>query len=158
MDTMSIDDIPVETPKNVIFTPFGKPIEASEVSDRLSHNLYTQLSEESDETTIKAINRSQIYVGSILRRLRVSFDLDNQCVREIVLIYTIYELHIALGHEEAGREYRMKAKDIILAAYGRFPDSDDAQVEKEASAAVRTPPRTSRYRKALFVGDRYGHK
>jgi hypothetical protein len=153
-DELSIDDIPVSGQSSKpVFSPLGTPVSVKEVEARLSKNLYIQLSEESDETVLQAINRAQIYVGAILRRLKVLFTLDDQCIREIVLINTIYELHISLGHEEAGREYRMKAKDIILAAYGDYPDTEDKSNSSKAStAAVVKPYQSSRYKNALFIG------
>ena len=135
-----MEDIPVEKPEAITFTPFGEPVTPEEVAARLSRNLYAQLSDGSDDTTRDAITRAQIYTGTVLRRLSAPFDLDNRTVREVVLIHTIYELHIALGHEEAGREYRMRARDIILAAWGSFPDSDTPP-EKGAAAAVAVPPK-----------------
>ena len=59
-------------------------------------------------------------------------------------MHTIYELHIALGHEEAGREYRIQAKNMIIAAYGSFPDSDSQQTAAESGGAVVTSPRNPR--------------
>lgn len=139
MDELGIDDIPVSNPDETItFSPFGKPITPEEVAQRLGKNLYGQLSEKSDDTVRAAVSRASIYVGSVVRRLNVPFNLDDNIVREVVLIHTVYELHIALGHEEAGREYRIKAKDIILAAWGNFPDSESAP-EKGAAAAVAVP-------------------
>ncbi len=109
----------------VTFAPFGSPLTPDEVSQRLSMALYEQLSEGKDEVTEAAIERAMIYVGAVLRRLSVAFDLDVSIIREVVLIHTIYELHIALGHEEAGREYRQKASDIIKAAWGEFPEGNN---------------------------------
>jgi len=140
MDELGLEDIPVEKPEAITFTPFGEPVTPEEVAARLSQNLYTQLSDGSDDTTSDAITRAQIYTGTVLRRLSAPFDLDNRTVREVVLIYTIYEMHMALGHEEAGREYRMRARDIILAAWGNFPDADTPP-EKGAAAAVAVPPK-----------------
>jgi len=141
MDELGITGIPVEKPQaTAAFAPFGEPVTPEEVAQRLSRNLYAQLADGSDDTVRDAITRAQVYAGSVLRRLSVPFNLDNKVVREVVLIHTVYELHIALGHEEAGREYRIKAKDIILAAWGSFPDSDTAP-EKGAAAAVAVPPK-----------------
>jgi hypothetical protein len=141
MDELGITGIPVEKPQAAAaFTPFGEPVTPEEVAQRLSQNLYAQLADGSDDTVRDAITRAQVYVGSVLRRLRVPFNLDDKVVREVVLIHTVYELHIALGHEDAGREYRVKARDIILAAWGNFPDSDTAP-EKGSAAAVAVPPK-----------------
>jgi hypothetical protein len=122
-------------------SPLGSAITPDEVSDRLSANLYKALSDGSADTTAAAIARAQIYVGTILRRLGVDFNLDNQVVREIVLLNVVYELHIALGHEEAGREYRMKSKDIILAAFGDYPDTDNKAPGNPPVASVAVPQR-----------------
>ena len=123
------------------FAPFGAPIGAAELRERLSRNLYDQLSEKSDDTAMKAVSRAEIYVGAVLRYLGVALDLDAPVIREIVLMQTIYELHMALGHEEAGREYRTQAKNTIVAAFGSFPDSDSAAPERAPAAAVAVPPK-----------------
>jgi len=140
MDELGLEDIPVEKPEAITFTSLGEPVTPEEVAARLSRNLYDQLSEKSDDTVRDAITRAGIYIGAVLRRLRVPFNLDDKVVREVVLIHTIYELHIALGHEEAGKEYRVKAKDIIRAAWGDFPEAESAP-EKGAAAAVAVPPK-----------------
>jgi hypothetical protein len=141
MDELGIADIPTARPEVTgIFTPLGESVTPEEVAARLSRNLYDQLSEKSDDTVLDAIARASIYVGAVLRRLRVPFNRDDKVVREVVLIHTIYELHIALGHEEAGKEYRVKARDIIRAAWGDFPEAESAP-EKGAAAAVAAPPK-----------------
>jgi hypothetical protein len=141
MEELGIGGIPAAAPMEtaVTFAPFGRPVEPEEVAVRLSQNLYDQLSEKSDDTVREAITRAGIYIGAVLRRLNAPYNLDNDIVREVVLIHAIYELHIALGHEEAGREYRLKAKDIILAAWGDFPDSEDKHPPRTAAAAVAVP-------------------
>lgn len=128
------------------FAPFGTPITAQEVKDRLSESLYRTLSDDDDAVTLRAVERAQVYVGSVLSYLGKSLNLDDKVVREIVLMHTIYELHIALGHEEAGREYRIQAKNMIIAAYGAFPDSDSQQTAAESGGAVVTSPRNPRLR------------
>jgi len=141
MDELGIAGIPMEkTQAAAAFAPFGEPVTPEEVAERLSRNLYTQLADGSDDTVREAITRAGIYTGAVLRRLRVPFNLDDKVVREVVLIHAIYELHIALGHEEAGKEYRIKARDIIRAAWGDFPEADSAP-EKGAAAAVAAPPK-----------------
>jgi hypothetical protein len=125
----------------VTFTPFGTPVAVNEVRNRLGRNLYDQLSEKSGDTVTGAISRAEIYVGAILNYLKIRLDLDVPVIREIVLMQTVYELHMALGHEEAGREYRIQAKNTIVAAFGSFPDSDSAAPEKPAVAAVAVPPK-----------------
>lgn len=128
------------------FAPFGTPITAQEVKDRLSESLYRTLSDDDDAVTLRAVDRAQIYVGSVLTYLGKTLNLDDKVVREIVLMHTIYEMHIALGHEEAGREYRIQAKNMIIAAYGSFPDSDSQQPVTESGGAVVTSPRNPRLR------------
>jgi hypothetical protein len=146
MYELGIADIPAEKPQAAAaFAPFGEPVTPEEVAERLSRNLYAQLADGSDDTVLEAITRAGIYTGAVLQRLRVPFNLDDKVVREVVLIHTIYELHIALGHEEAGKEYRIKARDIIRAAWGDFPEADSVP-EKGAAAAVAVPPK----RKASF--------
>lgn len=129
MELSEIDQLTNGTIKeSITFAPFGSSIAADEVAARLSESLYEQLSDGKAEVTEAAIQRALIYVGAVLRRLSVAFDLDSTVIREVVLIHTIYELHIALGHEEAGREYRIKAKEIILAAFGDYPDAEKTTV------------------------------
>jgi len=145
MEELGIDNIPSEPPAELeavlaTFNPLGEPVTPAEVAERLSKNLYTQLSDGSDDAVWGAISRAVIYVGAVLRRLNVPYDFDNKIIREVVLMYTIYELHIALGHEEAGKEYRIKARDIIRAAWGDFPESNSPP-EKGAAAVVATPPK-----------------
>ena len=144
MKELGIGDIPSVTPPELeavmaTFNPLGEPVTPVEVAERLSKNLYTQLADGSDDTVWGAISRAVIYTGAVLRRLNVPYDFDDRIVREVVLMHTVYELHIALGHEEAGREYRIKARDIIRAAWGDFPESDTPP-EKGAAASVAVPP------------------
>ncbi|MDR0503492.1 MAG: hypothetical protein LBH16_09260 [Treponema sp.] len=139
---LSIGDIPVEEPDtHTIFAPFGEPVTPLEVSKRLGQNLYTQLADGSDENVRNAVTRASIYMGTVMRIFRQPFNMDNQVIREVVLIYTIYEMHMALGHEEAGREYRFKARDIIRAQWGDFPDSNSPPEKGTAAAVAKPPPR-----------------
>jgi hypothetical protein len=135
---------PASSRQAAAFAPFGAPITAEELRERLSRNLYDQLSEKSEDTVTNAVSRAEIYVGAILKYLGAALNLDAPVIREIVLMQTIYELHMALGHEEAGREYRMQAKNTIIAAFGSFPDSDSAAPERVPAAAVAVPPKASR--------------
>jgi hypothetical protein len=142
-EELPLDGIPAPAPsrQTVAFAPFGAPITTEEIRKRLSPNLYDQLSEKSDDTAANAVSRAEIYVGAILNYLGSRLDLDAPVIREIVLMHTVYELHMALGHEEAGREYRIQAKNTIIAAFGSFPDSDSAAPERLAVAAVAVPPK-----------------
>jgi hypothetical protein len=143
VDELPLDGgAPASTRPAVTFAPFGTPVTAEEVRKRLSPNLYDQLSEKSEDTVANAVARAEIYVGAILNYLKVRLDLDAPVIREIVLMQTVYELYMALGHEEAGREYRIQAKNTIVAAFGSFPDSDTAAPETPAVAAVAVPPKT----------------
>ena len=145
LSLQEIGNIPAKpVAEEIPFAPFGTPITAQEVKDRLSESLYRTLSDDDDAVTLRAVERAQVYVGSVLSYLGKSLNLDDKVVREIVLMHTIYELHIALGHEEAGREYRIQAKNMIIAAYGSFPDSDSQQTAAESGGAVVTSPRNPR--------------
>jgi hypothetical protein len=135
---------PASSRQAVSFTPFGTPIGTGEVRERLSRNLYDQLSEKSEDTVTNAVSRAEVYTGAVLKYLGVALDLDAPVIREIVLMQTVYELHMALGHEEAGREYRIQAKNTIIAAFGSFPDSDSAAPERIPAAAVAVPPKANR--------------
>jgi hypothetical protein len=126
------------------FAPFGTPIAPEEVRRRLSRNLYDQLSEKSPDTTMNAVSRAEIYIGAILGYLKVRLDLDAPVIREVVLMQTVYELHMALGHGEAGAELRKQVKNTIVAAFGAFPDGDSAASERPAAAAVAVPPKAGR--------------
>lgn len=148
IEEVDLDTIPTQKPQ-IQSDPFGKTITVLEIENRLSVNLYTQLSEGEDETTLQAIQRAQIYVGAILRNFSIPFNLDDNIIREVVLLHTIYELHIALGHEEAGREYRTKAKDIILVTWGDFKDSEQPTGAKVSLASVTTKRPPSKYRHAF---------
>jgi len=146
MEELGITGIPAGKPAPAAdFAPFGKPVTPEEVAARLSGNLYAQLEDGSEDHVTQAIRRAEIYAGAVLRRFGIPYDLDDSIIREVVLIHTIYELHIALGHEEAGKEYRVKARDIILAAWGNFPDNETPP-RKSATAAVAVPPK----RKSLW--------
>jgi hypothetical protein len=51
---------------------------------------------------------------------------------------------MGLGHEEAGRKYRIKAKDLIIAALGGYPETGSTQEAKVPAGAV-VRPRRSQY-------------
>lgn len=150
MNGYDINDIPSVNPaeKQVIFEPFGEAVTVEEVSKRLSNNLYRQLSEDSDQFVLDAVSRAEVYIGTLLAWKKASFNLDNRTIREIVLMQTLYELHMALGHEEAGREFRTQMKNTFIAAFGSFPDSDNSgKVEQAPAAAVAVLPENSNMEK-----------
>lgn len=152
LSELDIENIPAEDTNNEVnFEPFGKSITVDEVSKRLSPNLYAQLSDGSDQSVLDAVERAQIYIGTVLSYLGVKLNLDNKIHREIVLMQSIYELHMALGHEEAGREYRLQAKNTIISAFGSFPDSDNQAIAKTSAAVVIKPainPRSQKLHQA----------
>lgn len=152
MSEYSIVDIPVQKQKQTSFAPFGEPIAAEEVEKRLSSNLYRQLSDNSEQFVLDAVARAQVYIGTLLSWKNRQFSLDDRTIREIVLMQTLYELHMALGHEEAGREYRNQMKNAFIAAFGSFPDSDNSdKIEQAPAAQVIVPlrdPRMTRLRQA----------
>lgn len=150
MNGYDINDIPSVNPaeKQVIFEPFGEAVTVEEVSKRLSNNLYRQLSEDSDQFVLDAVSRAEVYIGTLLAWKKASFNLDNRTIREIVLMQTLYELHMALGHEEAGREFRTQMKNTFIAAFGSFPDSDNlGKVEQAPATAVAVLPENSNMEK-----------
>ena len=126
---------------SVSYGAAGSPITPAEIRDRLSPNLYAQLSDGEDASVIRAAERATIHVGTIAARLGKPLNLDDQATREIVLNMTIYELHMALGHEAAGKEYRIKAKDLIISAFGNFPESGSAAEAPSTAGGVVTPQR-----------------
>ena len=148
LSELDIENIPAEDTNNEVnFEPFGKSITVDEVSKRLSHNLYIQLSEDSDQFVLDAVERAQIYIGTVLSYLGVKLNLDDKVQREIILMQSLYELHMALGHEEAGREYRLQAKNTIISAFGSFPDSDNQAIAKTSAAIVIKPATNPRSQK-----------
>jgi len=119
----------------------GAPITADEVQARLSSRLYDQLSEGSSDTVVRASERAVLHVAAIFGRLGLALNLDDPVGREVATLFTIYELHLALGNEEAGREYRLKAKDLIIAAYGEYPEAEKPATESPALGALTIPAR-----------------
>ena len=93
----------------------------SEVQARLSHNLYQQLSDGSEEFVLEAMKRAKVELSSVLDWLNVFLDLEVPVQREAFLHLTVYHLHLALGHEDEGTEYRAMAKSLIANAYGNYP-------------------------------------
>ncbi|MBQ6905260.1 MAG: hypothetical protein IJQ27_04200 [Spirochaetia bacterium] len=152
MREYSIDDIQVRNSQPVSVPVLGSPITQQEVEQRLSKNLYKQLSDNSESAVPDAINRAQIYVGAILRGFGVRFDLDNNIIREVVLLNAIYELHMTLGHAEAGKEYRDRAKDLILVTWGEYRDADRPEAGKVSGGSVFGPRPSKKYRRAPEMG------
>jgi hypothetical protein len=122
---------------SIAYTSKGSPITAAEVAERLSPALYAQLADGDEASVVRAAERATIHIGTIAARLGRALDLDDTVMREIVLDMAIYELHMKLGHEEAGREYRIKAKDLIVAAFGDYPEAGSSQEAKIPAGAVK---------------------
>lgn len=93
----------------------------SEVQARLSHNLYQQLSDGSEEFVLEAMKRAKVELSSVLEWLNIFLDLEVPVQREAFLHLTVFHLHLALGHEDEGTEYRAMAKSLIANAYGNYP-------------------------------------
>ena len=157
MDELSIHGIQIKKTQQVTSEPFGTPVTYQDIESRLESNLYTALSDRDDDSVQNRIDSAQIYVGAILRNFNVSFDLDNAVIRELVILNTIYEMHISHGHEEAGKEYRYRAKDIVLVTWGDYKDNDNKEVNAVQSATVVTPRPSSQspYRKAFGINKGY---
>jgi len=152
MDEYDITGIESAGTQDTKFEPFGTAITVDDVASCLGENLYTQLSERSDQFVLDAVTRAQTYIGAVLSYLGQDFNLDSKIVRQVVLMQTVYELHMALGHEEAGREYRIQAKNTIIAAFGSFPDSEDKSRGTPAGCSVAKKSVPSLYARALRIG------
>ncbi len=114
----------------------GRKIEIKEIRGRLSSAIFEQLRDGSDNTILRAINRALIHADTVFRKLEKTLDLDNSTYREIVLNLTLFELHLALEHPEAGREYRKKAKELLDATL----EVDSGAGEEAAPVAVVNAP------------------
>jgi len=139
-DEINIEDIPVEEDADTEAPAVpGTAITVQEVQNRLSDKLYRQLSDGSSTFVQNAIDRAEIYVLAIIRRFGLEYTLDDATMREITLVNAIAELHLALGNVEGAKELRLKAKDLVLAAYGDYPDtSGTATAEGKQVGTVRT--------------------
>lgn len=127
--------------RSVAYQVTGSPIAVQEIKDRLSAPLYAQLSDGDDAAATRAALRAVVHVATITARLGKACDLNDTTIREIVLQWTIYEMHMALGHAEEGKEARLKAKDLIIAAFGAYPEADKESTAGAPVAAVTTEKR-----------------
>ncbi len=150
MDELPIDDV-TSVKETVKTDAFGTPVTPLDIESRLEENLYQALSDGNDETVLDRINSAQIYVGAILRNFGVDFNLDDSIIRELVILNTIYEMHLSHGHEEAGKEYRYRAKDIILVTWGDYKDNETQTVSNVQTLTVSTPRKGSPYRRAFDI-------
>jgi len=119
----------------------GIPIQPSEIRSRLSERLYLQLSNGDDATVVRAAERASIHLSAIFGRLGRTVSLDLPIDREIAVLFTIYEMHVSLGMYEAGKECRVKAKDLIVATYGDFPEAEKPLADKVAAGAITVSAR-----------------
>lgn len=113
----------------------------SEVAARLSHNLYQQLSDGSEEFVCHAMRRAKVELEAVLSWIGVSIDLDVPVQREAFLHLTVYQLHLALGHEDEGAEYRAMAKSLIANAYGNYPADTPATAPSSGVVLGNPSPR-----------------
>ncbi len=119
----------------------GTPVTAAEIKDRLSTRLYEQLADGSEDRVTIAMQRAVVRASAVYARLGRVLNLDVSIDREVAILLTIYELHLSLGNAEAGREYRIHAKDLIVATYGNYPEAEKPLEEKPALGALTVPKR-----------------
>jgi hypothetical protein len=136
-DDLLVPQSSVTAALSLPYAVIGTPIAASEIADRLSEKLYEQLSGGVDSVVVSAAERATVHIGVLTARVGKRLDLDDTVMREIVVLMTIYELHMALGNESAGREYRLKAKDLIVATFGNFPEGDKPTEASPPVAAIK---------------------
>lgn len=141
-DTETIDPPAEEEPLPI--PPSVDGVFPSEVAARLSHNLYEQLSDGSEDFVIEALKRARIELGSVLEWLAVQVNLDVPAQREALLNLAIYHLHLALGHEDEGAEFRNMAKVLISNAYGSYPSSTEGSSNSATAGVVVAPPSNPR--------------
>lgn len=141
-DTETIDPSTEEDPLPI--PPSVDGVFPSEVAARLSHNLYEQLSDGSEDFVLEALKRARIELGTVLEWLAVQVNLDIPAQRESLLYLAIYHLHLALGHEDEGAEFRNMAKVLISNAYGSYPSSTEGSNNSATAGVVVNPPSSPR--------------
>lgn len=141
-DTETIDLSTEEAPLPI--PPSVDGVFPSEVAARLSHNLYEQLSDGSEDFVLEALKRARIELGTVLEWLAVQVNLDVPAQREALLNLAIYHLHLALGHEDEGSEFRNMAKVLISNAYGSYPSSTEGSNNSATAGVVVSPPSSPR--------------
>jgi hypothetical protein len=102
----------------------GAPVSAADIRNKLIPHLYNDLSGGDDAAVERAIGSAQIHIGTVFARLGRPLNLDLPIDREVLVRWTCYEMFLRVGHEAAGREYRISAKDLVIANYGSWPDND----------------------------------
>ena len=131
-----LDPAPAATPvQPVTIEVTGTPVTVADIQSRLIAHNYSQLSDDDDAAVERAIGAAEVHAGSIMARLGRPLDRDATVDREVLILLSIYELYLRVGHEAGGREYRIKAKDLVIAAYGDYPDSnkpDQSPVDRKS--------------------------
>lgn len=127
-------------------TVIGSPVLPTEVKSSLTGTLYDQLCNRNDAVAVAAIARACVHLSAIYARLKTSLNLDVASTRQTVIMWAIYELYMATGREEAGREWRIKAKDLIVASLGSYPEAAQQQEGRYPIGAVQVPSRRDRRR------------
>lgn len=115
----------------------------SEVRARLSHNLYEQLSDGSEEFVLEALRRAKVELDSVLGWLGVPVDSAVPVQREALLYLAVYHLHLALGHEDEGSEFRRMAQLLVSNHYGSYPASGEEPASGGIAAGVVVAPPAS---------------
>ncbi len=117
----------------------------SEVAARLGHNLYEQLSDGSEEFVLEALRRAKVELDSVLGWLGVPVDSAVPVQREALLYLAVYQLHLALGHEDEGNEFRRMAERLVASRYGSYPgDGENSSSAGIAAGVVVAPPASPR--------------
>jgi|GEM_PF-4537875 len=146
MSITGFDDLLDQPPRPIsaggMTTPYqviGTPVTAEDIQGRLIAHNYDQLSDGDDAAVLRSIAAAEIHAGTIMARLGRSLDLDVDTDREVTILLSIYEMYLRVGQGEAGREYRIRAKDLIIAAYGSYPESDAPQTPPLPVGALTKP-------------------
>ncbi len=129
--------------QSTAYQVIGSAISITEVQARLSAQLYAQLRDGSDGNVTAAIGRAIIHCGAVAAKAGKVFNLDDTVMREIALELTVVELHAGLGHAEEGKEHRLKAKDLIAATFGPYPEAGADSGSRPPLGAVTTEKRKS---------------
>jgi len=131
-DLLDYDQTESTESQSVAPSTSGTALVLSDISGRLQPALYASLRDGNDDNVTKACTRGTLMAASLMSRSGISLDLDNLGHREIACQYSIYELFLALGIKDAGKEYREKGKNLIVALGGTIPESANPE-------SVRTP-------------------
>lgn len=110
----------------------------------LEEYTYRQVTQGVEANVTKAGERATLHIGTIFARLNQVLDLSHNVHRAIVVAWTVYELYMATGNEKAGREWRIKAKDLIVALCGAYPEAATPDDARPVVGALSVP-RPRRY-------------